>query len=265
MTSVSTVQHLTKSPAVPLDQLSYLASARSRIYRVLGAIYVQSPNEALLRDLLEEERFPSPASLWRDDVLPTRLTSGLKAIRTFANELGFHDIGKLTEALSIEYVRLFRAVKHGYSPPPPYESVYLGEGVVFGQTTSSVRRQYEESGFMLAEHQAGEPPDHIGYELQFMHCVCAGEAEAWRVGRREKAWASLNLERAFLERHLRRWVTKFCDNVRMYDRLGFYRSWADATQGWIAFDYQLIDDYLQGIKSDHREVLPETENQANSF
>jgi len=227
---------------------------------VLGTIYVQSPNEALLSDLLEEERFPSPASLRRDGVLPTRLTGGLKAIRTFANGLSFDAMGKLTEALSVEYVRLFRGVKHGYGPPPPYESVYLGEGVVFGQTTSAVRREYEESGFMLAEHQAGEPPDHIGYELQFMHCVCAGEAEAWRVGHRDKAWASLNLERAFLERHLRRWVTEFCDNVRMYDRLGFYRSWADVTEGWIAFDYQLIGDYLRDIKSDDGDVLRETED-----
>jgi len=229
--------------------MSQLALARGGVYRTLSMIYIERPNQSLLRRLAAERQLLSTAPLGFSGVLPDRLVGGLEAVRSFLKELDLSLIGKHADALSIEYTRLLRGVRHSYGPPPPYESVYAGEGIVFGETTMAVSREYQESGFTWAEHR-GEPPDHISFELHFMQLMCTTEAEAWCKGDQDEALRLLNAEKHFLAEHLARWVSRFCENVRKYAKLGFYRGWADITEGWISFDFQQIDDYKASMSAD---------------
>jgi len=95
--------------------------------------------------------------------------------------------------------------------------------------------------FKLSERYSREPPDHISCELDFMRFMCNKELEAWRNVNKNQAFRLLDAEKHFLEEHLMTWVTRFCENVRAYERLGFYRGWADLTEGWLSFDHQLIE------------------------
>lgn len=236
--------------------MSELAVARSSVYRALSTIYIQAPNQHLLETLMDGSRVLSVGSLAQSNTLPNRLLSGMRAIGSFTAELNSDLVGKLTDALSVEYTRLLRGVKPSYSPPPPYESVHLGEGMVLGENTMAVRKEYNESGFSLAEHHRGEPPDHISFELEFMQFLCTREAKAWRKEDQNEAQSLLNIEKRFLEKHLAKWAPKFCETIRRYDKLGFYRGWADVTEGWIIFDSQLIENcrtssHIGGVPTSH--------------
>jgi len=222
-------------------EMSQLALTRGELYRTLSMIYIHPPNRSLVQRLLDERHLFSAAFPGRGSPLPGKLAEGLEAIRRFAEEVDTHRVERLADALLVEYTRLLRGVKHGYGPPPPYESVYRGEDVVFGETTMAVCREYQELDFKLSERYSREPPDHISCELDFMRFMCNKELEAWRNVNKNQAFRLLDAEKHFLEEHLMRWVTRFCENVRAHERLGFYRGWADLTEGWLSLDYQLIE------------------------
>ena len=111
-------------------------------------------------------------------------------------------------------------------------------GRVFGQLTVEGHREYRCFGFDLADGLNGEPPDHIAFELEFMHLLCSQEAEAWNKDDDDEALRFLEAEREFLKEHLVAWLPKFCGEDRKHDRLGLFRCLADLTEGWVTFDYR---------------------------
>ena len=52
-------------------------------------------------------------------------------------------------------------------PCPPWGSIYLDEGRLFGPTSLEVARLYARHGFAIPEDKS-EPSDHIAYELSFL-------------------------------------------------------------------------------------------------
>ena len=78
----------------------------------------------------------------------------------------------------------------------------------------------------------------MSFELEFMYLLCSKEADAWDGGNEEEALRMVRAEKEFLGEHLLAWLPKFCNKIREYDRLGFFRGLADLTEGWVAFDYQ---------------------------
>ena len=118
-----------------------------------------------------------------------------------------------------------------------------GSESAFGESAVAVHRKYLQFGLDLSERVSGEPPDHISFELEFMHNLCSKEADAWDGDNEEEALGMMRAEKEFLREHLLAWLPKFCNKIREYDRLGFFRELADLTEGWVAFDYQ---QHLQG-------------------
>ena len=83
--------------------------------------------------------------------------------------------------LAVDWTKLFRGVQKGYGPPPPYESVYLGGGILHGPITDRVAREYESHGVKILEPK-NELPDFIAVELAFMSALANKEAKAWEGG-----------------------------------------------------------------------------------
>lgn len=213
-----------------------LAEARGKLYQLLAAVYAGPPSLDFLKLLAGWV-----ASVSKDEehsqLLSQQMRHSLSMLDSFFEKGNFGE--ELGETISVEFTRLFRGVKLHYSPPPPYESVYLEEsGSVFGESTVAVHRKYLQFGLDLSERVSGEPPDHISFELEFMRNLCSKEADAWDGGNEEEALGMMRAEKEFLREHLLAWLPKFCNKIREYDRLGFFRELADLTEGWVAFDYQ---------------------------
>ena len=228
-----------------LTDAQELAKARAKLYQLLATVYIRPPDQDFLRLLAgwvaSSIKAEGPAQL-----LSEQMRHSLGMLDSFFKKMEENSREELERTISVEFTKLFRGVKPLYSPLPPYESVYREEaGRVFGELTFGVHQEYRRFGFELSHGFSGEPPDHISFELEFMHLLCSREAEAWANEDEDEALRLLQVEKEFLKEHLMEWVPKLCGEVRKHDRVGLFHALADLTEGWVTFDYQ---QHLQEVE-----------------
>jgi TorA maturation chaperone TorD len=219
-----------------------LAKNRAKAYGILSLVYISPPSVDVLKTL---QVF---CNLFTGYPLPQQMRKFLMALNGFLADNG-NSARYLTH--SIEFTRLFGGVS-GAGAVPSYESVY-SEGLCWGESTAKVVEEYRHFGLRVKDENEGEPPDHISLELDFMRFLCEKEADAWRNDDRKAALLFLNSEKRFLREHLSRWAADFCEGIRIQDKLGFYRCWADVTESWVEFDHEQIEilqrDILEELRS----------------
>ncbi|HEY0837152.1 MAG TPA: molecular chaperone TorD family protein [Azospirillum sp.] len=141
------------------------------------------------------------------------------------------DADALALRLAAEHTRLFRGVREGYGPPPPYESLWR-EGQMMGDCTVAVATAFLDAGY--AYDGAWGPCDHIAEELRFMAALCtAGDADG-----------VLERQAVFVERHLAAWLPAYCRTVAEQAREPLYRALASVTAQVVAQDGAHIRDLL---------------------
>lgn len=224
-------------------EISQLAMTRANYYGFLSRWYAGPLDQESLRPILDKN-LSSPLTV----ALPKQMRRGFKTLADFLAESKSNAPKERCTSVSVEFTRLFRAPNRQYSPPPPYESVYLSEsGQVFQESTIVVLNEYRRFGLSLVDWCKGEPPDHISFELDFMRFLCAEEAEAWKAADFGKVSTLLRAEKAFLENHLLTWVPKLCQNIKVYGQLGLFKGLADLTEGWIRLDRDLVQECFSAI------------------
>jgi TorA maturation chaperone TorD len=200
-----------------------LAGQRSNIYGLLATLYRQEPTCSLLEQI--------------------RTPEILEILSRWGGELGDDFLnrpeGDLLEEMAVEYTRLFLGPGRHVSP---HESVHHERedgqwGQLWGASTVEVKKFIEGTGLRYEAGYQGLP-DHIGVELGFLEALTRREEEAWEQDDEEGARRCLDVERRFLDEHLLRWVTPFCDKVIATAELSFYRSLASMTKRFIEFDRQ---------------------------
>lgn len=140
--------------------------------------------------------------------------------------------------LQVEWTRLFRGVAKGYSPPPPYESVYR-DGLLGGPTVVSVTQLYARNGVGLSS-KSTEMPDYIGVEFKFMSTLASKEAEAWSADT-SKALELIDVQRQFARDHLRPWVPRFCAEATKVAKTDFYRAVIKVIRSISEWDAALLE------------------------
>lgn len=160
-----------------------------------------------------------------------------RAWRAFAHSLS--EVPEIAD-LESEYVRLFGVGMTGV-PAPPIESFYrLGAVDSVGIFVSALQSEYRSMG--VSAQGSAEAPDHVATEMEVMSFLCRAEAEAWRLGDSEGAFAVRDRESSFLSGHLVSWVPVFADRVRRADPSTFYHTLIDLLHAFVVGDR----DYLQG-------------------
>lgn len=216
-------------------ELPQLASSRAQVYGVLSTVYGGLPGEQMVRLLSSW----SVSEMVSRESLPVKMRRGLRRINTWMGERGPEP--SETATLDAEFTRLFRGLGRTKSPPPPYESVYLDGGLLYGPSTQRVADTYRRHQVTGRDN---EPPDYIALELDFMRLLCKKEALAWQAdgdGVREL----ITEEKDFLREHLSRWVPVFCEAVRRFDTTSFYAGLADITEGWICCDRRVVSGLVR--------------------
>ncbi|MEE8471479.1 MAG: molecular chaperone TorD family protein, partial [Dehalococcoidia bacterium] len=234
------ISQLERTQTSKVSDFGELARRRSRAYRTLSAVFAAPPDGALLDTVrqwstLEAELAPGS--------LPTIMRRGLKKIGAWLEEEDSQLSPHRLSSLKSEFVRLFRGLRRELSPPPPYESVYVDNGFLYGCSTDQVKRKYQQFNLGGATN---EPPDHLALELDFMRFLCEKEAEAWQSG--QEVWEWLEEQYEFLREHLLLWVPAFCSNIRECCDTPFYSGVADLTEGWICCDQEVIKGVMDAGK-----------------
>ncbi|MBI2851115.1 MAG: molecular chaperone TorD family protein [Chloroflexi bacterium] len=173
-----------------------------------------------------------------DRAIPSpRMLQGARSLAVWSEQEYTQPSDGFIANLAAEFTRLFRGLSRFNSPPPPYESVYVDGGALYGSSTSDVINRFRQFGLAV---QDNEPPDHVAFELDFMAFLCEQERSCWETGGSGQQW--LQEESSYLNEHLIRWVPEFCQKTREFDKTGFYHALADITEGWIRYDQVVIND-----------------------
>ncbi|MFQ5711841.1 MAG: molecular chaperone [Candidatus Geothermarchaeales archaeon] len=212
------------------------AEKRSRLYWLLSSFYLRKPDKAFLEELKSKI---------------SGIGGGIggeleEAVEMLKDTLENSKVEELSQRLVVEFTRLFRGIKKGYGPPPPYESVYRGEGRVVGEVTLEVMKIYSEAGFGIIDEYAG-PQDHIGAELKFMSFLCYREMEAWENEKVKDGKRCLEMEKKFLDEHLLQLIPEFCGRVEEEAKEEFYVGVARLTERFVLMDAENIEIMLKGI------------------
>jgi putative dimethyl sulfoxide reductase chaperone len=128
--------------------------------------------------------------------------------------------GRFAEDVMIEYTRLFSANLQCLQ----YEADYLGRNADNSvHVIAAIAGMYSTFGVRVTDG-AGERPDHIAVELDFMNHLSSREAYALEKDQTENALLCRDAQAHFFSRHLSRWATSFADNLAEATTLPFYRS-----------------------------------------
>jgi len=215
------------------------ANARANIYRFLATIFLAPPTDDLLVRIRAAE-FRAAFSEWVDDAQ--------------WNGMGAESLG----ALVLEYNRLF--VVPGDAYVPLYESVYTdvvdveysphmvsGAGdaptrvgkLLWGPSTVAVEHAYADAGFAVTR-AAGEPPDHLGIELQFLARLCNEQVAAWSANDVPEAIRLQHIEKIFLMTHPLRFVATLRARLDAASAHPFYRASARLCESFLQSSASLL-------------------------
>lgn len=216
---------------------SELALSRARVYGILAAIYSEPVGDAEL-DVFRQW-WLMVAELVQGN-LPELIIRGLGKIQSWLEDDDSSNLDKREATLQSEFLPLFRGLRRGSSPPPPYESVWVDGGFVYGPSADRVGQKYRQFNMRILNN---EPPDHLALELYFMRFLCEKEAEARSTGQSVQDW--LAEEEDFLGEHLASWLPAFCEGIRESCETLFYSGVADITEGWICLDQEIIKGLIE--------------------
>ena len=209
----------------PLE-LAATVTAISNMYGFLVAVYREPPSA----ELLEQIRRPA--------IITALASAGVELEADFRNL----SESQLLVDLAVEYTRLFVGPgKH----IPPHESVHIegGSGSLWGQSTAEVKRFIESVGF---EYRPDNTviPDHLSVELEFMQAITGMEAQAWRESDLDTVRRAQHIEQEFIEKHLARWVPRFCEKVVEAAELPFYKEMAMLAGDFVEAEKERIAGWL---------------------
>lgn len=232
------------SESITFDEFRQLAQSRSKFYGFLSSLYVRIPNDEFGATLFGDKLQSFLPSVASSSEVPVEMKEGMRMIQEFAQQTKDSPRSKLKEELGVDWTRLLRGLKPGYGPPPPYEPVYSESSQQDeGLTIGDVLKTYREAGVDISE-KAGERPDYIGVELDFMRYLTEKETKGWSQSAHTEGVKYLKMEENFLTKHLTQWIPKFCDKMLTEARTDFYQGVARLTKGFLKLEGENIDGYI---------------------
>lgn len=152
-------------------------------------------------------------------------------LRGFLKTLATESLPYFHRDFHIAYTSLFVGPYH--LPAPPYESVYTSPGKLLMQDEAvDVRAAYARNGFQVASVH-GAPDDSIGIELEFMCALNKDCFDALREKDHAKALALLSAQQEFCDRHLLKWIPKFCCDIAANSTSQFWQIVAVFTREFV--------------------------------
>ena len=147
--------------------------------------------------------------------------SGLRKMQSFCTD---GDLERVLHAASVAFHGMFVGPHHVTCPP--WGSVHLDGGRLFGPSALEVARVFAARGFAIPEGKS-EPSDHVAYELAFMsELLSAGDVVDCK---------------EFATKYVEPWFGELASQVRENDATGFYDGLCDLTSGLLRLTMALSE------------------------
>ena len=211
------------------EDLACAHEQRAWMYGLLSRLYRVEVDPVFL-DQLRAMRFPASTG---NDAMD-------EGYRLLAGYLGRTDAGTLTE-LAVDYVRAF--IGHGidgHAAAYPFESVYTSAKRLMMQgARDEVLALYRAEGVDKSDDwKDGE--DHVALELEFMKTLAERAAKALHEGDEAEATRLLQVQHAFLDDHLRKWLPTFTRDMGIFAKTDLYLGLARLTAGFLRVEEEFM-------------------------
>ncbi len=220
----------------PAATLADVAGRRGRTYWLLARGFAEAPGGVLFRELITALGPVNPA-----EALAAETAAFADALRSALS------VEAASDALAIEFTRLFGGISKSYGGPPPFESV-VRSGNWGGDIALAVVTAYADADIAPPLPEAS-PPDHLAAELRFLAIACHREAEAWQADDTQAAMDWVRRERDFLDRHVLRWIPEYCRQASEMAATPFYRALLALTPRACELDREDIDAIVESVPS----------------
>jgi TorA maturation chaperone TorD len=134
-------------------------------------------------------------------------------------------------ATEADHVRLFINAPGG-AAAPPYASHYL-DGELLGPAARFAAEAYARQGLEM-DVAAGEPPDALAVELEFLAVLARRERAARGAGDPAALAGIATDRRRFLDDHAARWIPAFVAAIRAADPGPVFAAAATVLDRWLA-------------------------------
>ena len=206
------------------------------MYDLLLDVFVCLPGQALVSEI-GEGRFDALV-LACGEMGGERLREGAGLVASYRSCLSIEGPERVLHELSVDRTSLTGATwDRGLRPP--YERLYTTGMDQGGTLLPAVQSFYREAGLLL-EDDAGEPPDFLFVELDFVKRLCLREIEVWSSGGDGSATQALELQ--FLSEHPGRWAGAYCADAEKYARTDFYRGFLAVLDAFIEAEMAYLED-----------------------
>lgn len=215
------------------------AARRTQAYALLSAFYLAPPS-ADLAGIVSTEQFVDEAN-----------ESLGQAARDFADAVREAAEGRPSvNELEAEHTYLFVLP----SGVVPHESFYLDENKrLGGRVTAAVEQCYANAQANMTE-QCLELADHVGVELEFMAFLCDLERQFWAASDLAGVARCAEVQRAFLEEHLLRWIRPLDDKVQALATLELYRALAHVTTAFMESERGHVSRLVEHVGPEARNL-----------
>lgn len=217
--------------------LAHIADNRTRVYRWLAFGFYPPDAElhaALATGRMIAEIEASTAWLGQDQ---DRLTESLQALR----------LGACPNLADLEdgYNHLFgKSIERVASREAAYRWRDAGDLVPASTVIlRTLQQQYQQVNVAPIPGQE----DHVAVELEFLSYLCEREAANWASGAGETARLLRRQQRTFLDDHLGRWLSEFCQRVLERTPAYFYGPLAAFTDAWLSLEHG--PGYLKAVRA----------------
>lgn len=205
---------------------------RSIIYGFLATVYNQRPGVQLINSFTKLQSVKLCESDNKD------LVHGLFLLQEFAQSLTTRSKQEVQLEIGSDWTKLFRGVRPGYGPPPPFEG---------GYQTVAQKELTELYASIGLELPAGffTQPDYIGVQLEFMQELVLREHAKWQKGLEDNALDLVTLERSFLIEHLYSWVPQFCQIALAQADTDFGKGVILFTKGYLISEKDWLESFCK--------------------
>lgn len=208
-----------------------IAQAHASMFALLAAFINQRPDLKFLNNL-RAAGIHQFLEVFIEQETPSRTQHGLHELGKFLEDTLNMDDEELTNELSVEWTRLFRGLRPGYGPKPPYAYLHQKSRLTELEYLRKISEIYSQNGAEIEPSQANRP-DFLGIQLSFLSFLYHSASDAYQQELISSASQIEKSARDFITFEFAPWVLAFCQEAEPQAKSGFYHGFLDILQGQV--------------------------------
>ena len=223
-----------------LEDALNIFHARNYAYDILRRFFIEEPSKEYLKPFIYQkmiELFP-----FQEESKGIR--EGIQDIKNYLSSFDPVNNSEDYDNLHWDYTRMY--IGPFEILVKPYESSYVSnDGLLFQETTMSVRKLYKQFAFQSVDHL--EADDHIGLELDFifhLNQLCIESCNPDNANALAEVNYLLQQQQTFINNHLLKYVKEFTKGTILNADTDFYKGLAKILEHYILIDLNVLNELL---------------------